>query len=137
MVGNLGRAKDENVKDFKTANFPDGTYGYGKEDNLNINVKGIAFEIHPLYNKRISPFAGVGINNWNYNTNELAQIKAPNGDVLSSNFDIQSNSENSWKVYGGTNLGRNSKLGILAGYDSKSKGFAGARYSVKFGGQKK
>ena len=140
LVGNYGKAKDENIKTITTPASPStGRYGFGTEDNTDINVKGLAFEFHPFYNKRIShnkrisPFVGGGANNWNYTTEITEQIKDANDNVIKQKINSATNSENSWKAYGGINFGRNSKFGVLAGYDSKSKLYAGARYSIKLG----
>jgi len=138
LVANYDRMlENENVSEITTQPSPlTGRYGYGKVDNTNIDIKGLALELHPFHRKGFSPFIGGGINNWNYTTKSLEQIRAPNGDVLEENSNSKNNSENSWKAYGGVNFGRKSKLGLIGGYDSKAKYFAGVRYSVRLGGKK-
>jgi len=139
LVGNMGAGLGpKEVLNITTEASPiTGRYGTGTKVESDINVKGLALELHPLHNKKVSPFIGGGLNNWNYTTLSTEQIRAPNGDILKENTNSARNSENSWKAYGGVNFGKNSKVGVSAGWDSKSKGFAGARFSKTLGGRRK
>jgi len=133
LVANYGLGKDERVKEITTEPSPRGIYGFGTEDNLDIKVLGISGELHPLHNKKVSPFIGGGINKWDYTTEISVQIRDAN-NIIKQNTNSKANSENSYKAYGGINfnLGK-SKIGLQAGHDSKAKFFAGARYSLRLG----
>jgi len=135
LVANYGLGKDERVKEITTATSPNtGRYGYGTEDNTNLKVLGLSAELHGFSNRKISPFIGGGINKWDYTTEISEQIKNTNGDVLKTIFNSKANSELSYKAIAGLNvkLGKNLKLGLQAGYDTKTKLNAGARCSLKF-----
>lgn len=138
LIANYGKAKDETILDGQTnPSLITGRYADVKEWNQGIKLMGISGEIHPFYNSKISPFIGGGINNWNYTKNKSITMFGRNGQPLDSDSESKANSENSWKAYGGMNFGKNSKFGVIAGYDSKSKEFVGVRYSAKLGRQKK
>ena len=136
LVGSYGQAKDERIKEITTpASQITGRYGFGTEDNVNTKVFGLGAELHLFSNKKVSPFIGGGINNWNYTTEVREQLLDANKNIIKSNFNSKAKSELSYKGIAGLNFkaGEKSKLGIQAGYDTKAKGFAGFRYSLKLG----
>ncbi len=134
LVGNYGQGKDETVKDFQTAPFPDGTSAYGKMDNKNIKILGASFELHPLHKRKVSPFVGAGINKWDYITEVVEQMRDANNNVMVENTNSKTVSENSYKGYTGLNfkIGEKSQLGVQAGFDTKAKFNAGVRFTRKF-----
>ena len=135
LVGNYGKGKDERVKEITTPASPStGRYGYGIEDNLDVKLIGLAAELHPLHNKKVSPFIAGGINKWDYTTEISEEIRDANNNVVKQNKNSATNSEISYKGSAGLNFNlKNSKVGLQAGYDNKAKFFAGARYSLKLG----
>ncbi len=135
IVGNLGNAKDEIVKEKTSEPSPrTGRYGYGTEDNKDISVMGISAELHPFHNKKVSPFIIGGINKWNYITETVDEIRDANDNVVESKSNSKPNSARSYKIGAGINFKVNkSQLGVRAGYDNKAQFYAGATYSLRLG----
>ena len=136
LVGNYGQAKDEVILQGTTSPSPvTGRYAKIKEWNDNIKLIGISTELHAFSNKNISPFVGGGVEKWDYTKNKAIKTFGKSGQPLGSTSESKLNSENSWRTYGGFNFkaGKNSKLGVQAGYSQKQKFFAGVRYSIKLG----
>ncbi len=135
FIANYGNAKNERINEIKTDPFPKtGRYGYGTKDNLNVRVVGISAELHPFFNKTVSPFIGAGINKWDYDEKTIEQIRGPNDGIIKENSNSISKRETSYKGNLGTNvnLGKNSKLGVNIGYDTKAKFNGGVRFTHKF-----
>ncbi len=134
FVGNLGKAGDEDVASLETSPSSTGRYGTGNKKNTNILLIGISGELHPFYNKKVSPFIGGGLEHWTSNINVDEDIRDANNNIIAQNVQSKPNKEDSWRAYGGLNFKTNkSKFGIQAGYSSKQKFFAGVRYSIKLG----
>lgn len=123
---NFARARDENIKDIQTPKSSSGRYFTGTEDNVNYNAVGGSIEAH-LWRF----YLGAGANYWNYTTNIKESIKA-NGKTLAENTDSESKNEFSQKAYLGFEFGKNLRLGLHGGYDTKKGGFGGARISYNF-----
>ena len=135
LVANAGKGVNEIVTNVQTdPSTITGRYALMNEENTDVNVKGIAAEIHPFHKSNISPFVGVGLNKWDYTKNKSIKMFGRSGQQLGSDSESKTNSENSYKANAGVNIkaGKNSKLGVQVNYDSKAKLSGGVRYSRKF-----
>jgi len=135
LVANYGLGKDETTTNVQTdPSDITGRYATMKEDITDLKALGLSSELHLFSNRKLSPFVGGGINKWDYTTKNEITTMSPSGIALKTNSSSKANSELSYKAIAGLNvkLGKNLKLGLQAGYDTKTKLNAGARCSLNF-----
>lgn len=131
LVGNFGKMRDETTE-YTTDPSPNGVSFSNTESKKNITLKGIGVEAHPfLKSKRLAPFVGVALNNWDYTLDKrISTIK--DGKTIKTNPSSEVISESSLNTYVGLEAKfKNSKLGLKAGHDNKTGFNGGVRYSIR------
>jgi hypothetical protein len=145
LVGSYGVAEDFQTKDIQRE-MSQGRIFYSEEFRTDAVKKGLGLETHLFSNRIISPFVGVGVNQFDYNLEGLEKLNNSNGDLIKSNSYEDKFSEKNYFLNGGVDfkIGEKSKLGVNVKYDlgkedfenknfEKGKFYGGVRFTRKIG----